>query len=89
MWDKYMSPKWREMKTKRFDGTDVVDEEKEKALTDKIRRLVKESLPLENGSLHSDEADQIVMHKTMAARRGKWIRFPPEVINSQKRLLND
>lgn len=89
MWDKYMAPTWRNMKSRKFNGTDKIDPEAEKAITDKIKRFIKEGKPIERNAIgNSDEANSMVIKHMVSARKGKWRRFPPEIENSQKRFFN-
>ena len=89
MWDNYMSSTWRNIKTRKFDGTDNIDPEKEKAITEKIRKFAKEATPVDRKSIgESDDAHNMVIEHLVSARKGKWRRFPPELENSQKRILD-
>lgn len=87
MWDKYMNQKWRDYRSKKFDGTDQIDIEKEKQMVAKIERFAKESIPLNSDAIKSsDEVKQILITRDVYETKGKWKRFPPEVINSKKRI---
>jgi len=89
MWDKYMASTWRDIKTKKFDGTDKINPETEKAISEKITRFAKEAQPIDHSSLeNSDDANNMVIKRMVSARKGKWRRFPPEVENSQKRIFD-
>ena len=89
MWDKYMSSKWRDMKTRKFDGTDKVNPEVEKAILEKIKKFVKESKTIDSSELpDSDEVQSMAVGHKMSARKGKWKRFPTEVENSKNRILD-
>lgn len=88
MWDKYMASTWRNMKSRKFDGTDKIDPEKEKAIIEKITRFVKEGKPIKRSVLgDSDEVHSMTLKHMVSARKGKWRRFPPEIENSKKRIL--
>ncbi len=90
MWDKYMSSSWRDMHTKKFDGTDVVDEEKEKELRDKMNKFFNEGEPVDMSSLKSlDQAHSLGIKRMVSARKGKWVKFPPEVLKSKPILKSD
>lgn len=80
LWDKYMSPKWRSIKARKFDGTDVLDPEADKSALEKMRRFIKESIPVDQGVVGSfDEVNQVVMRQMVLKEKGKWRRFPPEI----------
>ena len=86
-----MSPQWKDLhtRTKKFDGTDVVDSKKEKELLDKIQRFAKNAKPVkDNVKMDSDEAGNMIMRHMVHARKGDWRMFPPEVENSKKRVLD-
>ena len=89
LWDKYMASTWRDIKTRKFDGTDKIDPEAEKALLNKMKRFVKEAAPVDPATVvKSDDADSIMIQRKVYARKGKWKRFPPEVENSKKRIFD-
>lgn len=89
MWDKYMAPAWRDMKSKKFDGTDRISPEAEKAITEKITKFIKEAKPIDRRAVgNSDEARNMVIKHVVSARKGKWRRFPPEIENSKKRVFD-
>lgn len=84
LWNKYMSPTWKKIKTKKFDGTDKVDPEADRAAVEKIRRFAKDSKPVERSAIgSSDEVSQVLSKHMVLAKKGKWRRFPPEVENSR------
>jgi hypothetical protein len=89
MWDKYMSHQWREIKTRKFDGTDKVNPEIENQIFEKIRKFTKEAQPIDHKEAgNSDQMHSMVLSHMVSARKGKWKRFPPEIENSQKRVLD-
>jgi len=89
MWDKYMASTWRNMKSRKFNGTDKIDPEAEKAITEKIKRFIKEGKPIERSAIgNSDGVNSMVVKHMVSARKGKWRRFPPEIENSQKRFFD-
>jgi hypothetical protein len=89
LWDKYMSSTWRNIKTKKFDGTDKINPETEKGITEKITRFAKDAKPVDRNELgNSDDANSMLVKRMVSARKGKWRRFPPEIENSKKRLLD-
>jgi len=89
MWDKYMASTWRDMKSRKFDGTDKINPETEKAITEKITRFAKEAEPVDQNTIgNSDEAQSMLVKHMVSARKGKWRRFPPEIENSKKRVFD-
>ncbi len=89
LWDKYMSATWRDIKTRKFDGTDKIDPETEKAILEKIGKFATEAKPVDRDSLgNSDDVQNMVLKHMVSAKKGKWRRFPPEVENSLKRILD-
>jgi hypothetical protein len=89
MWDKYMATTWRNLKTKKFDGTDKVDPETEKAILEKIKKFAKEAKPVDQSTVvNSDDAHNMVVKHMVSKTKGKWRRFPPEVENSNTRILD-
>ncbi len=82
LWDKHMSSRWREIKgnTKPNPNSPAGKE-----LMAKIREL-EEKVKVE-GTVKppkSGESDQIVIKRMVSGKRGKWTRFPPEVMNRRK-----
>jgi hypothetical protein len=91
MWDKYMAKEWRKIKdsTRKFDGTDKIDTELENALLEKLKKFAKESKTVSSNKLpDSDVADSIMTRHMVSIRKGKWKKFPPEVLNSNKRIMD-
>ncbi len=91
MWDKYMSKDWREIKNRirKFDGSDKINPEANKVILDKIKEMMQKSKTVEDGALHnSDDADSIIIRHMVKAKKGKWTKFPPEVLKS-KPLMED
>lgn len=91
LWDKYMAKTWRSLKDhiRKFDGTDKIDPETEKLLFEKLKKFTKEAKPVEpSQASNSDEAYSMVLIHNVSARKGKWRKFPLEVLNSKKRLFD-
>ena len=91
MWDKYMATTWRSIKDhiRKFDGTDNIDPKIEEELFEKMKKFVKESKTVNSDKLpDSDEADSVMTHHMVSARKGKWNKFPPEVLKSNKRIFD-
>lgn len=90
MWNKYMSKDWRSIKerARKFDGTDKINPELEKELFEKMNKLIKEGKVINSDKLQdSDEAENMIVRHTVSSRKGKWKKFPPEVLNSKKRFI--
>ncbi len=91
LWDKYMAKTWRSLKdhVRKFDGTDKIDPEIEKALFEKLKKFTKEAKPVEPSQVsNSDEADNMMLNHKVSARKGKWKKFSAEVLNSKKRIFD-
>lgn len=81
LWDKHMSSGWRERKDPDPKPNSPVGKE----LYDKIRELEKKAK--EEGTTTPSwdgESDQLVIKRMVQGKRGKWTRFPPEVMNRRK-----
>jgi hypothetical protein len=82
LWDKHMAPGWREVdKAERAPR----DPAMEKALAAEIMRMEKEAtaVPAER-QIGSDQADSLIIKRTVRARRGKWNIVSPEIANRRK-----
>lgn len=89
LWDKYMASTWRATKTRKFDGSDKIDPEVEKAILEKIRKFGKEAVPVDRDAVgSSDDVHNMIVKHMVSVRKGKWRRFPPEVENSRKRIFD-
>lgn len=86
LWDKYMATTWRSLKdnVRKFDGTDKVNPEIEREVIDHIKKFVKEGKVV-NPSLEtpSDNADSMLLRHKLSIGRGKWKKFPPEVLKGK------
>jgi hypothetical protein len=82
LWDKHMSPKWRDHKVQ---PKPQPDSELSKKIVEEIEHFEERasSVP-EERRVDSDEADHVVIKRTVRVQKGKWKRFPPEVINRRK-----
>jgi hypothetical protein len=87
LWDKYIAPEWRNINTRKFDGTDKIDLEKEKVITEKINKFVKEAEPIDRNALGNSDNTNNIFRRMVLARKVKWRRFPPEIENSKKRIF--
>ncbi len=81
LWDKHMSPRWRES---RLSPTPQLESKLGKMIMEKIQRFEKEGVPVPDSHVDSDAADHILIKRTVSAKKGKWTRFPPEVMNRRK-----
>ena len=86
LWDKYMSPKWRERTNPEPKPNSPIG----KDFYDKIRDLEKKAKT--EGTTQpsrAGESDQMVIKRMVSGKRGKWTRFPPEVMNRRKNTNGD
>jgi hypothetical protein len=50
----------------------------------------KEGIPVpDSRHVNSDKADHILIKRMVRAKKGKWTRFPPEVINRRKNEMGE
>jgi len=82
LWDKHMASKWREIRGNMKPNT---DNPAGKELMAQLREL-EEKAKAEGTNKPSKpgETDQLVIKRMVRGKRGKWIRFPPEVMNRKK-----
>jgi len=77
-----MAKHWRESGT---ETTPPPDSEISKKIMEEMRRFREEGKPLaDGGRLSSDKADQMIVERKVLGKKGKWTRFPPEVMNRRK-----
>lgn len=82
LWDKHMAKDWREPETK---PAPKPDSEASKKIMEEIRKFREEGKPMANESrVSSDKADQMIIERKVLGKKGKWTRFPPEVMNRRK-----
>jgi len=82
LWDKHMAKHWRKQETK---PAPKPDSEASKKIMEEMRKFREEGTPMADGSrLSSDKADQMIIERKVLGRKGKWTRFPPEVMNRRK-----
>jgi len=87
LWDKHMSSSWREIKgNPRPDP----DNPAGKKLMAKIREL-EEKVKAEGTTQPTQpgESSQVVIKRMVSGKRGKWTRFPSEVMNRRKNENGD
>lgn len=86
LWDKYMATTWRSLKdyVRKFDGTDKIDHRLEKAITKEIKEFIEEGKPVDSSRvLDLDNTDSMILRHVVSATKGKWKKFPPEVLKSK------
>lgn len=82
LWDKHMAPTWRENQVR---PKPQPDSPASKAMMEKMRRFKEEGVPVpDEASVNSDEAHSMTIERKIYAKKGKWMRFPPEVLNRRK-----
>lgn len=82
LWDKHMAPQWREIQ----NTAKSLNRGAGKIIMQEVQRLKKEGNPVANESrVHSDEVDQLIIERKVYRQKGKWKRFPPEVVNKCKK----
>jgi len=86
LWDSYMAKTWRQLKDhiRKFDGTDHIDPEMEKQMKDELTKFVKEGKEVDSSVLKNlEEANHVMMSHMVSSRKGKWQKFPPEVLRGK------
>jgi hypothetical protein len=86
LWDSYMAKTWRKLQDsiRKFDGTDDIDPEMEKKMKDGLTKFVKEGKEVDPNTLKNlEEANHVMMTSMVSARKGKWQKFPPEVLRGK------
>lgn len=81
LWDKHMSSTWRERGGREPQPNSPIGKE----LHNKLRELEKKAK--EEGATTPSwkgESDQMVIKRMVSGKRGRWTRFPPEVMNRRK-----
>jgi len=87
LWDKHMNPKWREHKIEPKPQPSTPSNQK---MMDRIKRLKEEGKPLPDSTHDSrTEADEMIVERHVRAKKGKWVRFPPEVLNRRKNVKGE
>ena len=82
LWDKHMSSTWRENQiTPKPQPKNKTTNE----ILKTIRQFEKEAKPLDpNTQIGSDDVDNMIIKRNVYAKKGKWMRVPPEVLNRRK-----
>ncbi|HEY4513555.1 MAG TPA: hypothetical protein VJH06_03525 [Candidatus Paceibacterota bacterium] len=82
LWDKHMSKKWRENAKEYRPPSGKVND----GLLEEMRRFEKEAKPIPPGTkINSDENAHMILSRKVLSKKGKWPRFPPEVLESIKK----
>lgn len=84
LWDKYMSPKWRE---REMNLRPQPDSEIAKHVREEMQRM--EEAPAIQAHTPSDKADSMVLRRMVRGHKGKWTRFPPEVMNRRRNAAGE
>ncbi len=85
LWDKHMSSKWRENK---FIPKPQKDSEVSKKLMQEMKDFEQKGNPIANINT-SDGTHHMVIKRMVRGTKGKWKRFPPEVMNRRKNENGD
>lgn len=82
LWDKYMSQNWRQNPVMPKPQSSNA---KSKEIMEEVRKFETGAIPISPEAIpDSDLAHHIIMKRTVSGHRGKWVRFPPEVMNRHK-----
>lgn len=82
LWDKHMSPHWREHKSK---AKPELDSEASRRLLERMKRFREDGTPVSiDDKRDSGKIDQMVIERKVYGRKGKWCRLPPEVLNRRQ-----
>lgn len=79
LWDKHLSPKWREDFKEKQNKKDNLPKDKE--LLKKLKEQQENSIPIDK-HLSSDEADHIMITHNIFARKGKWQIIAQEIVDN-------
>lgn len=86
LWDKHMSPEWRHRPTPAPQPESPLGKE----FMGKIKEIEQEAKNHgQNHPTKPGESDQLIIKRTVSGTRGKWTRFPPEVMNRRKNAGGD
>ena len=86
LWDKHMSLIWKNLKPHEPQPNNPVGKEIFKKIKELESKVKAEGTDQPSGS---DESDELVVKRMVSAKRGKWTRFPPEVMNRRKNADGD
>lgn len=81
LWDKHMSSSWRAIP----DFIPRADDPLAKKITEEMQLFEKEGTPVrEKNGITGDTIEFMLIKRRIRAKKGKWTRFPPEMINRRK-----
>lgn len=84
LWDKHMAKDWRERAEVEKPSP---DKEAGKEILAELKKWENEAKPVaDNVHVGVDSSDHVVVRRMVHAKKGKWMRFPPEVINRKKNM---
>lgn len=87
LWDKHQSPEWREL---RGMAPTKSSNPGEKGFMEGIRELEKKAKAEgTDAPSRPGESDQMIIKRMVSGKRGKWTRFPPEIMNRRKNVNGD
>ena len=86
MWDKYQSPKWRGVKGMAPQPHTPAREPFLDSLKEFEKKVEAEGTAIPS---RPGESDQMMIKRLVSGKRGKWTRFPPEVMNRRKNERGD
>lgn len=82
LWNKYMSPTWKENQVM---PKPQPNNPAAKKIGELIRRFEEEGKPVpEREQISSNDANHMIIRRMVRGTKGKWTRFPPEVMNRRK-----
>ena len=80
LWDKYLTL-WRKHQS---EPKKPIDEADGKAIVQKMKKFTKEAIPVDPAdSKSSDELDSMLIQRKVRAQKGKWKRFPPDMMKGR------
>lgn len=81
LWDKYMSPGWREHD---FRSSPQPDSKLVAKINEEMKRL-EEGPPMpDDRPTKPGDPDSMIVRRMVLGRKGKWSRFPPEVMHRRR-----
>ncbi len=81
LWDRFMVSDWRERARARSQRPEMSKEEQAKLIRE-LDRMEAEAEPTE--PFDSEDAEQVVIKRSIPVQRGKWRLLPPEVEEDNK-----
>lgn len=80
LWDKHMNSKWRTLPHQKPQKDSPVG----KMIQEEMRRFEEAEESPNAPILKGDDADHMIIQRSVRGHKGKWTRFPPEVMNRRK-----